>query len=212
MQHELLAHDRPGGLELAAHLQRGLGLSGHGDLACSKSVLLLGRLVVDEPQVGVDGARPGGEAVAESRVHGERLVGVVVARVVDEDLQCLDQVSKAAAAAGRVGAYVAADGHVEGGLGVGPDHAVGRKVRAHARGLPCEDNGAVLRGGCKVRPRDGRGVAHNLRPLDEVLDRLLRAQLRQHGEPVRGHQMDVGELHSQPCWTRLGTAAGALTR
>lgn len=77
-----------------------------------------------------------------------------------------------------VGAYIAADRHVEDGLGVGPDHSIRSKVLSHARWLPGEDNGAVLGWCCEVRPCDWRCVAHYLGSLDEVLDRLLRSQLR----------------------------------
>lgn len=65
---------------------------------------------------------------------------------------------------------------------------------SHARGLPCENDSAILRWGREVCPDDGRGVAHDLRAFDEVLDRLLRSQLRQDGESVRGDQVHVGEL------------------
>ena len=65
---------------------------------------------------------------------------------------------------------------------------------SHARWLPREDHSAILRGGREVCPDDGRCVAHNLRSLDEVLDRLLWSQLRQDGESVRRDQVDVGEL------------------
>ena len=97
---------------------------------------------------------------------------------------------------GVAGAYVAARVHVVGRLCVGPDHAVRGHVGAQARGLPCEDEGAILGRGGEVGPGDGRRVAHNLGALDEVFDGLLGAQAGERGEAVGRDEMDVGKLRS----------------
>jgi hypothetical protein len=44
---------------------------------------------VHQPEVGVDGAWSGSNSVAETRVHGIGFVWIVVAAVVDEDLESL---------------------------------------------------------------------------------------------------------------------------
>jgi hypothetical protein len=59
--------------------------------------------------------------------------------------------------------YVAPDVHVVCGFRIGPDHAVRRKERPHARRLPREQHGAILGRACEVGPRDGGGIAHDLR-------------------------------------------------
>jgi hypothetical protein len=53
------------------------------------SILRLCWLVVHQPEVGVDGAWSGSNPVAETRVHGVGFVWIVVAAVVDEDLESL---------------------------------------------------------------------------------------------------------------------------
>jgi hypothetical protein len=121
----------------------------------------------------------------------------LVAAVVDEDLQSLDRVSRSLLQQhGMTGAYVAARVHVVGSLCVGPDHAIRGHVSAQARGLPCEDEGAILGRRCEVGPGDGRRVAHNLGTLDEVFNGLLGAQAGERREAVGRDKMDVGELRS----------------
>jgi len=46
-------------------------------------------LVVHKPEIGVDVSRTCGDSIAMARVHGIWLVGIVVATVVDEDLESL---------------------------------------------------------------------------------------------------------------------------
>jgi hypothetical protein len=94
-------------------------------------------------------------------------------------------------------AYVSAHVHVVGRLGIGPDHAVRGKVRMQARGLPCEDEGAIGRRSLEVGPRDGRRVAHDLWTTDEMFERLRGLEGGERRIAVRGHQMDVGKLHRQ---------------
>ena len=43
------------------------------------------------------------------------------------------------------GAYVAANRYFENLLGICPDHAIRSEVGSHSRGLPCEDDSAILR-------------------------------------------------------------------
>lgn len=90
--------------------------------------------------------------------------------------------------------YIAAHIHVVCALGIGPDHSIRRKHVSHAWGLPGEDNSAIWRGGCQERPRNRRGVAHNLRAFDEILEGLSGLQARQGREAVRRYQMNMGKL------------------
>lgn len=91
-------------------------------------------------------------------------------------------------------AYIAADIHIECSLGIGPDHAIGCKVRLHARRLEREDDGAIRRRGREVGPRYRRCVAHYLRALDQVLERIGGLEGWDRREAVRRDQVDVGEL------------------
>jgi hypothetical protein len=202
MQHELFPDQYPGVLELGAHMHLLLYLArGRRYLGGGDAVLRFCRLVVDQPQVGVGGAGSCGYPVAEARVHCVWLVWVVVAAVVDEDLERLGRVSRLAAAV-KSQSYVSAHVHVVGRLGIGPDHAIRGEVRVQARRLPCEDKGAVGWRRLEVGPRNGRRVAHNLGAADQMFERLRRLEGGECRKAVRGHQMHVGKLHCQR-W-RLG--------
>jgi len=74
---------------LSAHLELGLDLSWDGYLGGGHSALWICGLVVHKPEIGIDVSRACGDSIAMARVHGIWFVGVVVATVVDEDLESL---------------------------------------------------------------------------------------------------------------------------
>jgi hypothetical protein len=60
-----------------------------GYLASRDPVLRLCGPVVNEPQVGVRGAGPCGDPIAEARMDCVWLVRIMIPAVVDENLKCL---------------------------------------------------------------------------------------------------------------------------
>jgi hypothetical protein len=106
-------------------------------------------------------------------MHCICFMGIVVAAVVDEYLECLRGVNCTGRShiACKI-TYVASNVHVVCGLSVSPDHSIRREMRLHARGLPCEDNSAIRRRIREVGPGNGRGVAHYLWALDEMFERF----------------------------------------
>jgi hypothetical protein len=92
--------------------------------------------------------------------------------------------------------YVSSDVCVEDHFWVHPDQSIRSKVTAHARRLPRQENGPILRGAWKVGPCDGRGIFDNGGTFDQVFERLRGLERRKVGKPITGYQMHVGELHS----------------
>lgn len=103
-------------------------------------------------------------------------------------------------------AYIAADIHIECGLGIGPDHAIGCKVRLHTRWLEREEDGTIRRRGREVGPCYRRCVAHYLRALDEVFERICGLEGWDRREAIRRDQVDMGELFHQ--FLRLSGQSG----
>jgi len=152
------------------------------------------RPVVYQPKVGVDGAWPCCYSVAVACVHCELFVGVDVSTVMDGDLDVLGRQISSGRARRESSTYVATHVDVEHLLDVRPYHAVRCIVRAHARRLPCEDNGAIGGWRGEVGPSHRRGVARDLRPFDEVLERLSGLQGWEGWKAVGRDQMDVLKL------------------
>lgn len=148
-------------------------------------MLRLRRPVVNKPQVGVRGARSGQYSVAEAGVGCIWLMGVVEATVVDENLNRLSHIRLAGGLQeGGRQTYVATNVDLVRGLGISPHHAIRCELRAHARGLEGEQDGAIWRRRREVGPCHGRRVAHYLRAFDEVLERFRRLEGRQCWEAV----------------------------
>jgi hypothetical protein len=148
-----------------------------GYLASSEPVLWLGGPVVDKPQVGIRGARTRQYPVAKAGMQRIGLMRVVIAAVVDENLEGLGEVRlDSDLSQGSRNTYVAANIDLICGLRVSPDHAIRCKLCSHARGLKCEEDCAVWRRRSEVGPCDGRGVAHYLRAFDEVFEGFRRLE------------------------------------
>lgn len=106
--------------------------------------------------------------------------------------------------------YISAHIHVVCALSISPHHAIRGEHIAHARGLPCEDDSAILGRGCEVGPRDGGRVAHDLRAFDEVLEGLRSLEARESREAVRGYQVHMGKEVIRHLRTRVGGMVGLV--
>lgn len=194
-QHEFFAHQGPRTLELGTSAKYVLDFPRNGYLVGGHSVCGLCRPVVYQPKVGVDGAWPCRYSVAVTCVHCELFVRVDVSTVMHGDLDTLKRVvSSTPDETDERSTYVAAHIHVKHLFNVCPHHAIRGVVRAHARRLPCEDDGTIWRRGGEIGPCHWRSVARNLRAFDEVFECLGRLQSRDSRIAVGRDQVDVLKL------------------
>jgi hypothetical protein len=132
---------------------------------------------VNEPQVGIRSAGSGQYSVAKAGVGCIWLMGVVEATVVDENLDRLSRIRLAwGLQQGARETYVATNVDLVCRFGISPHHAIRCELRAHARGLEGEQDGAIWRRSREVGPCHGRRVAHYLRAFDQILKRFRRLE------------------------------------
>lgn len=81
---------------------------------------------------------------------------------------------------------------------VSPDVAIGGKRLAHAATYPRQKHLAVL--WClEVLPCHGRKLLDNLRRLEQILEGLFEAHVRQVGVRVARDEVHVVDLHALAC-------------